>query len=496
MPPNLSDCQSTHKSHKSQPSLLYDSFWSPSPNERINTHLAPPSSIPTTTSATHGDKLFNHQRNNVRNTQPYTWQSEKAGNVGDLNPYVHEDSSKKQARTCTNTTIQQHGEEKLSKVTQPPNACRSYSTLSRCNERRGNKQHNENIAAVRAPIQREAKTLLRVVSDGMAAAKQISQTRDSKENAALDFYRLSRRDVGETYRLPPNRIRMEHLSERRVIYCDGDTPATPSTAHRLDFSGDIPMPFTSTSVSIVQPQPHVSVSLTNNYPNSSASAQYLRASRSHLSLNGASFAAGASIGRGDLDCCKLREDSTIIDVESMDYSEHNNSNDVVDECRRRDAENDQNRANAIEEIGVECANSDVKCSQSTDNCSTKATKCGPLLNADNLIITSAIENLSMAASDSTPGKAKLSDDIVTMREKRRRERRDRRLARTRTANGTSLSSSTNEILPDIINNHLPPPYDDVTPEQQQQQQQAVPSVVSTVPVEDNRYAFSLPLVRR
>jgi hypothetical protein len=438
----------------------------------------------------------------VRNSQPYTWMSEKAGNVGDLNPYVHEDSSKKQARTCTNTAIQ-HGEEKLRKVTQPPNACRSYSTLSRCNERRGNKQHNENIAAVRAPTQREAKTLLRVVSDGMAAAKQISQTRDSKENAALDFYRLSRRDVGETYRLPPNRTRMEHLSERRVIYCDGDTTASPSAAHRLGFSGDIPMPFTSTSVSIVQPQPHVSVSLTNNYPNSSASAEYLRASRSHLSLSGPS-AAGASIGRGDLNCCKLREDSTIIDVESMDYSEHNNSNDVVDECRRRDAENNQNRANAMEEIerevGVESANSDVKCSQSTDNCSTKATKCGPLLNADNLIITSAIENLSMVASaavasDSTPGKAKLSDDIVTMREKRRRDRRDRRLARTRTTNGTLLSSSTNEILPDIINNHLPPPYDDVTPEQQQQQQ-AVPSVVSTVPVEDNRYAFSLPLVRR
>ena len=176
-------------------------------------------------------------------------------------------------------------------------------------------------------------------------------------------------------------------------------------------------------------------------------------------------------------------------------------NDVKCNVDVKSLENDPNYVNVVEcnnhvtvlmSNEIDHANSNVKSFQSADKSSSEATS-GPIMKADNLIITSAIENLSIAAdvTSGTPGKAKYSNDIVTVREKRRRDRRDRRLARTRATNGASLASTTNEILPDIINNHMPPPYADMPPPQQ-----IVPSVVSTVPVDDNRYTFSLPLVRR
>jgi hypothetical protein len=98
--------------------------------------------------------------------------------------------------------------------------------------------------------------------------------------------------------------------------------------------------------------------------------------------------------------------------------------------------------------------------------------------ADNLIITSAITTTAPTA------KVKYSNECVTMREKRRRDRRDRRLARTRGTVG-------NEILPDVLNNPRPPPYSSLPP-----QTPVIPSIISTVPVEDTGYTFSLPLVRR
>lgn len=103
---------------------------------------------------------------------------------------------------------------------------------------------------------------------------------------------------------------------------------------------------------------------------------------------------------------------------------------------------------------------------------------------DAIIITSAIDLASSSSTHATPSKAKYTSEIVTVREKRRRNRRDRRLARTR--------ASTSEILPDILNNPRPPPYSSLPPLAQQQ----IPSIISTVPVEDTRYTFSLPLVRR
>lgn len=128
--------------------------------------------------------------------------------------------------------------------------------------------------------------------------------------------------------------------------------------------------------------------------------------------------------------------------------------------------------------------------------------------SDNLTtITSAIENLANGSNHHTMMMMMTSDKekITTLandaslsstnkKEKRRRDRRDRRLARTR-ASGAPFyaidAAASSEIAPDILHNHLPPPYADIPA-----QTSMVPSIVSTVPVEDNRYTFTLPLVRR
>mgnify|MGYP006373702959 FL=1 len=134
---------------------------------------------------------------------------------------------------------------------------------------------------------------------------------------------------------------------------------------------------------------------------------------------------------------------------------NNNLNNVVD----------VNRMNVIE----------FECNQNRNNNNADG--------GDDLTVTSAIETLATTSSshNDSQNKAKYTSEIVTMREKRRRNRRDRRQARTR-------ASSTSEILPDILNNPRPPPYSSLPPQ--------VPSIISTVPVEDTRYVFSLPLVRR
>lgn len=419
-------------------------------DEGISRHLEAPGATITTI---HDDKLFNHQRNNVRNVPASNWLAEKAGNIGDLNPYVHKDSSQKHERACTNTSSYVEGKSR--KVTQPPNVIQSYSTLSRkCNERRGNKQseHERNIHS-----QREASTK----TFGMAAAtKQVSRNRDSSENAAC-FYR---HDVGEKYRSFHDRstMSMEQLTE--VLVDGGASPLTTDLDVR-DLSGNSRMPSTPTTSSCIYQQ-HFPVSLTS-VVGPSGPASFSNSPRTSSVLF---YKKDVEYQPRPMAVINCEDDNVItceVDVNSLGCRVNG---DVV---------------LMSSDIDHEVVDANVKSFQSADKCSTS----GPLISADNLIITSAIENLSMVAE--TPGKEKFSSDIVALREKRRRDRRDRRLARTRPTNGASLSSSTNEILPDILNNHLPPPYADMPAPQQ-----IVPSVVSTVPVEDNRYTFSLPLVRR
>jgi hypothetical protein len=107
-----------------------------------------------------------------------------------------------------------------------------------------------------------------------------------------------------------------------------------------------------------------------------------------------------------------------------------------------------------------------------------------------------------------------------VREQRRRERRERRQARqraqhghhhvpapvhqrsttgSRTAagNGAEPSRTSYEILPDIINNHLPPPYTTL-PLQTTALPIHSPLTISPVPVvvDDCRFSFPIPIIRR
>ena len=145
-------------------------------------------------------------------------------------------------------------------------------------------------------------------------------------------------------------------------------------------------------------------------------------------------------------------------------------------CNNNSSNND-NLVNINRMSVVECQNQQI-----IDNEDIKSA-----VDSNSVIITSAIDT-NPTSSSSTPSKTKYSNEIVTLRGKRRRNRRDRRLARIR---ALSASGSTNEILPDILNNPRPPPYSSLPPIPQQ-----IPSIISTVPVENTRYTFSLPLVRR
>lgn len=103
-----------------------------------------------------------------------------------------------------------------------------------------------------------------------------------------------------------------------------------------------------------------------------------------------------------------------------------------------------------------------------------------------------------------------------VREQRRRERRERRQARqraqhghhhaavpvhqrsatgVRASNGAEPSRTSYEILPDIINNHLPPPY---TTLPIQPPPIHSPVTISPVPVvvDDCRFSFPIPIIRR
>jgi hypothetical protein len=100
-----------------------------------------------------------------------------------------------------------------------------------------------------------------------------------------------------------------------------------------------------------------------------------------------------------------------------------------------------------------------------------------------------------------------------VREQRRRERRERRQARqraqhghhhaapvhqrptgVRAGNGVEPSRTSYEILPDIINNHLPPPYTTLP----LQPPIHSPLTISPVPVvvDDCRFSFPIPIIRR
>lgn len=356
------NCQSTHKYYKSQPSLPHiniinnndvssGSSGSMMANEIIDTHLASGTNNPIINAL---PMQLNHQRNNVRTLSRNIWQNNKIGNVA----------------------------------------------------------YAQNI------IQHSTKTSNMNIMVG-GATKQISCNRNSKENATQSSvcddgvaeYRLSCAINNRKCRATMNGA--DELNNLNNISTNSATMVQIDNDASIRDLSDYCNPQMPSSSSHVQSQQFniIPVSLTNNVASDSNSQR-------------------------TFDDAALR-------------------------CNKENSVVDVNRMNVVE--------------------------CNQNMIEDAIIITSAIDNLASSSSThETPSKAKYSSEIVTVREKRRRNRRDRRLARTRALS----AGSTSEILPDILN---PPPYSSLPSPLAQQQ---IPSIISTVPVEDTRYTFSLPLVRR
>lgn len=101
----------------------------------------------------------------------------------------------------------------------------------------------------------------------------------------------------------------------------------------------------------------------------------------------------------------------------------------------------------------------------------------------------------------------LSQGGISAREQRRRERRERRQARTRSQHihpPGAVVRPAFEILPDILNSHLPPPYSTLPLDSSSPPPPPLlpPPLIPTIPVgpvvaaSDTRYVFPLPIIRR
>ncbi|CAO1440414.1 unnamed protein product [Diamesa hyperborea] len=164
------------------------------------------------------------------------------------------------------------------------------------------------------------------------------------------------------------------------------------------------------------------------------------------------------------------------------------------------------------------------------NTSTTATAADE--GGNNTIIAAADGEVNQTANETVP---KTSVESQTFREQRRRERRERRQARQRAqhmhhittpvhhsqqqhqrilnagnriVNGLPLTRNNYEILPDLINNHLPPPYTTLPlhlpPIPSSAPPSSVPPMVQTINVttsvpaivDDCRFTFPIPVIRR
>lgn len=105
-----------------------------------------------------------------------------------------------------------------------------------------------------------------------------------------------------------------------------------------------------------------------------------------------------------------------------------------------------------------------------------------------------------------PNPIQSQTDISFAREQRRRDRRERRHLRNSRQQHIHPAPSplrpAFEILPDILNSHVPPPYTALTlaaVPPSQPQAVLVPPIITPLPVgppEDGRYTFPLPIMRR
>lgn len=308
--------------------------------------------------------------------------------------------------------------------------------------RRGKGGEDDDVGSIAAQHSSKTSTAMNCMV-GSEATKQISCNRNSKENTSLSTTRDG--NDGE-YRLLSCAI-------NNKIRCRAMSMSTNGGADECT-KNQMKNPATTTVQLENAPKRDLSDHCNPQMPSSSSFNVHVQSQKFLIPVSltkNASESSAAITCNGD----SQRHDDAA--------NRCNNINNVVDVNRMNVVECNQNRNN-------------------NNNNTSNSDETGGAVEtmSDDLTITSAIETLASTSSHDSQNKAKYTSEIVTMREKRRRNRRDRRQARTR--------ASTSEILPDILNNPRPPPYSSLPPQ--------VPSIISTVPVEDTRYVFSLPLVRR
>ncbi len=204
----------------------------------------------------------------------------------------------------------------------------------------------------------------------------------------------------------------------------------------------------------------------------------------------------------------------------------------VDICEEILSENHNNNSNDypnMDKDRVELIKSPEKIVITTGT-GTQQSSSSPLNQITTQEITS-IQSVGNNQSESAKPKSNSNNTTATeaqmSREQRRRERRQRRQAQSHRQhahvsvhhprpqhplphhNNTHSNNSNHasgpghgnlrpnyDILPDILNNHLPPPYTTLPLQLPAQLSIPVPPVISPVPVDDCRFSFPIPVMRR
>lgn len=147
-----------------------------------------------------------------------------------------------------------------------------------------------------------------------------------------------------------------------------------------------------------------------------------------------------------------------------------------------------------------------------------------LINSTNIVDKNMLDNRTYISTEAQTDDLQTATPIILSnviqsptealisREQRRRERRERRQARTRSQHIHPAIPIIRpigfEILPDILNSHLPPPYSTLPSTNSPPNPPPIPplppmiptAIISSVPLgpvqDDIRYAFPLPVIRR
>ena len=221
--------------------------------------------------------------------------------------------------------------------------------------------------------------------------------------------------------------------------------------------------------------------------------------RAHPAVNGIENGSSTSVAN--------------VSVNDELVNNENNQNIVNIECR-------QLRSEDLNEISVDVSATNANSNVDYQNMALDSTS-----NRDRV----GLIRIESGKNENSTNENQNDSNVVKdsqQREQRRRERRERRQARQRTAqqshrhhqiavhqrlvtnnrggNGVEQSSRASyEMLPDIINNHLPPPYTtlplhQIPPLPSVSAMHSPPIIAAPVPVvvDDCRFSFPIPIIRR